>query len=223
MFCREDDGTNSVYIGESEGIKDRLLQHIRDYNSGKEPYYWTEAVIFVGRDLNKAFIRYLENRLVEIADGTKRYKVLTKNTYKDTVLKEADVAELEEFIENIRVLINTLGYKVLEPIAEERKETEYFYLNSKGVQAKAVQTSEGFVVLEGSQVTETITESFQHHTFHRLRSQLIAERIIENGRFQRDYIFSSPSAAGAVVRGTSTNGQTAWKTNDGKTLKEASE
>ena len=62
LICQEDDGTDSVYIGEAENVLDRLSQHLRDYQSGKEKYYWNTAVIFVGRDLNKALIRYLENR-----------------------------------------------------------------------------------------------------------------------------------------------------------------
>ena len=31
LFCKEDDGTDSVYIGEAENVKERLLQHLRDY------------------------------------------------------------------------------------------------------------------------------------------------------------------------------------------------
>lgn len=81
LFCKENDDFDSVYIGESENVKERLLQHLRDYDADKEPYYWTTAVIFIGRDLNKALIRYLENRLVDIARNAKRYKVLTKSTY----------------------------------------------------------------------------------------------------------------------------------------------
>ncbi len=116
LFCKEDDGTDSVYIGEAENVKDRLVQHLRDYQAEKEKYYWNTVVIFAGRDLNKALIRYLENKLVDIARKSKRYEVLTKNTYKNTVLKESQIAAMDEFIENIKILINALGYKVLEPV-----------------------------------------------------------------------------------------------------------
>ena len=110
LFCKEDDGTDSVYIGEAENVKDRLVQHLRDYQSEKEKFYWNTAVIFVGRDLNKALIRYLENRFVEIARSCKRYVVLTKNTYRNTVMKESQVAVMEEFVDNVKILINALGY-----------------------------------------------------------------------------------------------------------------
>ena len=83
---------DKVYIGEAENVKERLLQHLRDYQAEKEKYYWTTAVIFIGRDLNKALIRYLENRFVDIARQCKRYLVLTKNTYRNTVMKESQIA-----------------------------------------------------------------------------------------------------------------------------------
>ena len=73
LFCKEEDGTDSVYIGEAEKVQERLIQHLRDYQAEKEKYYWTTAVIFVGRDLNKAHIRYLENRFFELAKECKRY------------------------------------------------------------------------------------------------------------------------------------------------------
>ena len=115
LFCKEEDDSDSVYIGESESVQERLLQHLRDYSAEKEKFYWTTAVIFLGRDLNKALIRYLEDRFVQIARDSKRYKVLTKNTYGKTVMKESQTAAMEEFIDNLKVLINALGYKVHEP------------------------------------------------------------------------------------------------------------
>ncbi len=30
LMCQEDDGTDSVYIGEAENVLDRLTQHLRD-------------------------------------------------------------------------------------------------------------------------------------------------------------------------------------------------
>jgi len=56
------------------------------------------------------------------------------------------------------------------------------------------------------------------------RNKLIEEKhIVEEGDhliFTKDVEFSSPSAAAAVIHGGSANGLLAWKTQDGKTLKE---
>ena len=51
LFCKEDDGSDSVYIGEAENVKERLVQHLRDYQSEKEKYYWTTATIFIEKQL----------------------------------------------------------------------------------------------------------------------------------------------------------------------------
>lgn len=36
MFCKEDNGKDSVYIGEAENVKERLVQHLRDAQAEKE-------------------------------------------------------------------------------------------------------------------------------------------------------------------------------------------
>ena len=117
LFCKEDDGSDSVYIGEAENVKERLVQHLRDHQAEKEKYYWTTAVIFIGRDLNKALIRYLENRFVEIARACKRYTVLTKNTYKNTVMKESQIAVMGHA--DIATTMNVYTHLKLEDAKDE--------------------------------------------------------------------------------------------------------
>ena len=222
LMCQEDDGADSVYIGEAENVQDRLVQHLRDYQSGKEKYYWNTAVVFVGRDLNKALIRYLENRLVEIAKDCGRYAILTKNTYKNTVLKEAQIASMEEFIDNVRILINTLGYKVLVPVPQAGDDTEYLYCKGSGASAKGFVSAGGFTVLKGSTVSDHVVPSLETRgkTYFNLRNALVKEGIIAERVFTRDYEFNAPSAASAVVLGHTSNGNVDWKTADGKKLKE---
>lgn len=81
LFCEETNGEDSVYIGESENVLDRLLQHLSAYNGGKENYYWNNAVVFIGRDLNKALIRYLENRLVQLIIPVQFYHPIRSTLY----------------------------------------------------------------------------------------------------------------------------------------------
>ena len=121
-------------------------------HSAESPY-WKTAVIFTGRDLNKAHIRYLENKLVKIARECRHYKVLTKNTYSDTVLKESQIASMEEFIDNIRVLINTLGYRVLVPAPQATDTTQYLYCKGNNGEAKGFLSTEGLTVLKGSRIS----------------------------------------------------------------------
>lgn len=222
LICQEDDGTDSVYVGEAENVLDRLTQHLRDYQSGKEKYYWNTAVIFVGRDLNKALIRYLENRFVEIAKECGRYTVLTKNTYKNTVLKEAQIASMEEFIDNVKILINTLGYKVLVPVPKANDETIYLYCKGSGASAKGFVSAGGFTVLEGSTVSAHTVPSLETKgkSYYNLRKALIKDGTISDRVFTRDYEFKAPSAASAVILGHTSNGNVDWKTADGVKLKD---
>ena len=222
LMCQEDDGTDSVYIGEAENVQDRLTQHLRDYQSSKEKYYWNTAVIFVGRDLNKALIRYLENRLVEIAKDCGRYSILTKNTYKNTVLKEAQISTMEEFIDNVKILINTLGYKVLVPVPKATDDTVYLYCKGAGASAKGFVSTGGFTVLAGSVVSDHTVPSLETRgkSYFNLRNALVKDEIIKDDIFQKDYEFSAPSAASAVVLGHTSNGNVDWKTEDGTKLKD---
>ncbi len=222
LICQEDDGTDSVYIGEAENVLDRLAQHLRDYQSGKEKYYWNTAVIFVGRDLNKALIRYLENRFVEIAKDCGRYVILTKNTYKNTVLKEAQIASMEEFIDNVKILINTLGYKVLMPVPKATDDTVYLYCKGSGASAKGFVSAGGFTVIKGSLVSDHTVPSFETRgkNYYDLRNVLIRDGVIEDSSFARDYEFNAPSAASAVILGRTSNGNDDWKTAEGVRLKD---
>ncbi len=225
LFCKEDDGSDSVYIGEAENVKDRLIQHLRDYQAEKEKYYWSTAVIFVGRDLNKALIRYLENRFVEIARNSKRYIVLTKNTYRNTVMKESQIAVMEEFIDNVKILINALGYKLLEPFSQvessaSETDDEILYLTSGSAKATGKVTTEGFVVFEDAIVNEKTSTKSLSAGMQKLRQTLIDSDKVQNWKTTEDILFSSSSAAADFILGYSVSGPQMWKTKDGRTLKD---
>ena len=224
LFCKDEDEADAVYIGESENVKDRLIQHLRDFSADKEKYYWTTAVIFTGRDLNKTLIRYLEDRLVVLARDSKRYKVLTKNTYGKTVIKESQIAAMEEFIDNIKVLINALGYKVLEPTvqlsAAGSDEQEVLYLNAGNASAKGITTTEGFVILAGAVVNKKTSAKSLNKNMATRREKLLASDKVNDYVTVEDILFSSSSAAADFVTGYSVSGPANWKNSAGKTLKE---
>lgn len=225
LFCKEDDGSDSVYIGEAENVKDRLVQHLRDYQSEKEKYYWSTAVVFIGRDLNKDLIRYLENRFVKIARASKRYLVLTKNTYRNTVMKESQIAVMEEFVDNVKVLINALGYKVLEPFAQadpsnDTVDDKLLYITSGSVNATGKVTAEGFVVFAGATLNEKMSVKSLSAGMQKQRQKLFDSSKVNNLVTTEDILFSSSSAAADFILGYSVSGPRTWKTKGGRTLKE---
>ena len=224
LFCKEEDDSDSVYIGESETIQERLNQHIRVYNADKEKFYWTTAVIILGRDLNKALIRYLEDRFVQIARESKRYKVLTKNTYGKTVMKESQTAAMEEFIDNVRILINALGYKVLEPTVHNDPNStvddEALFLNLGNASGKGMITTEGFVLFAGAVLNEKTSEKSLSKGAATLRKRHLASNKVKDFVTTEDILFSSSSAAADFVTGYSVSGPATWKNAAGVTLKE---
>ena len=79
--------------------------------------------------------------------------------------------------------------------------------------------NEQTLVLKGSKLSATISDA---PTFRgRKTIEKAREGCVVNNILQKDLAFKSPSTAGNVVTGRSTDGLQAWKTEDGKVLKEA--
>lgn len=218
LFGKNEEGNDLVYIGEAENVLVRLNQHL----SSKD--FWKETIVFISKDenLNKAHIKYLENRLHDLGTKTNRYVIENGCTPTLSSISESDRAEMEEFIENIKLMVNTLGHKVFEDkreLSTSRKDKELLYIrSSRGCDAIAEQTSEGFLVLQGSKIADSVTPSISK-SIKDVRLDLINKNIIVDYEFKEDYIFSSPSYAATIVMGRSANGLTEWKTIDGKILK----
>lgn len=223
LFGKDDVGKDQVYIGEAESILKRLHQQL----SQKD--FWNEAIVFISKDenLNKAHIKYLENRLHDIAKSAGRYTVDNSIVPTQSSISESDRAEMEEFIEYIKMLVNTLGHKVFDEKREFRpkqKQELFFIKAARGAEGQGEPTSDGFVVFKNSKAAATFVNSITAN-FIALRQKLINEGVLvdrgEHFEFSDDYIFSSPSTAAAIVMGRNANGLTEWKTKNGKTLKES--
>lgn len=222
LFGKNQEDKDAVYIGEAENILVRLNQHL----SQKD--FWNEVVVLTSKDenLNKTHIKYLEYRLFEIAKECKRYALENGNTPTQSSISELDKAEMEEFIVNAKLLVNTLGHKVFEEKPEHSllREEQLFFLesgkeNERNCKGVGLQNSEGFLVLKGSKIAENTVPSFSK-TLQTLREKLILEGKIVNFEFQEDCQFSSSSTAASIVAGRSANGLIEWKTKDGKLLKD---
>jgi|UniRef100_UPI004047A47B hypothetical protein len=223
LFGKDDVGKDQVYIGEAESILKRLHQQL----SQKD--FWNEAIVFISKDenLNKAHIKYLENRLHDIAKSAGRYTVDNSIVPTQSSISESDRAEMEEFIEYIKMLVNTLGHKVFDEKREFRpkqKQELFFIKAARGAEGQGEPTSDGFVVYKSSKAAATFVNSITPN-FVALRQKLMDEGVLvdrgEHFEFSDDYIFSSPSTAAAIVMGRNANGLTEWKTKNGKTLKES--
>lgn len=184
---------------------------------------------FISKDenLTKAHIRYLEGRLIDQAKAVGRAVVMNGQS-SGAKLPESDREDMEIFLEKIHQLMPVLGADALLPIGSMpagAAETQLLICEIKGLRATGRLTPAGFVVLKGSQaVLKERASAHQYPNTLVTRKRLIEEgTLVEDGAhltFARDAEFSSPSAAATVVHGGSANGLLAWRTQDGKSLKE---
>lgn len=222
LFGKNEEGKDLVYIGEAESILKRLNQQLTQKD------FWNEAIIFISKDenLNKAHIKYLENRLHDIAKAANRYNLDNSIIPTQSSISESDRAEMEEFIEYIKMLVNTLGHKVFDEKREfkPKQKQEIFSIKAaRGADGQGEPTSEGFVVFRSSKAAGTTVTSMTPN-FIKLRQKLLDEGVlIDKGEyleFPEDYIFSSPSTAASIVLGRNANGLSEWKLKNGRTLKD---
>lgn len=229
-------GNIVVYVGQAgarkngEGLLYRLQEHKR--NSDKD--YWTEAIVFTtsNNSFGPTEISYLENRFCGLALAANRYEVKNGNDPTHGNITEEKESELEEFVDNARIVMGTLGHKVFEPLTtptiiakDDSKSTTpelLLYLKRKShksgktIEATCKQTSEGFVVLAGSQIERIDSQSIPIG----IKKARENAKISNEGVLQEDVLFRSPSYAVAFVVGGHANGLTEWKTADGVTLKD---
>lgn len=222
LFGKDEENNDTVYIGEAERMIVRLKQHLKDRD------YWNDCVVVISKDniLNKAHVKYLENKFYNLANDSKRASIVNSNVPTCSSISEFDEAMLEEFIENSKLLVNTLGYKVFGMVDASvvDKELELMYIRAaRGANAKGFLVSDGFLVLKDSRIAFDTTASMPD-TLVKFRNRLIEKGIVSTDYiFQNDYIFTSPSLAASVVMGRSANGRTEWKTIDGRCIKDIEE
>lgn len=241
LFGTSDEtGKGVVYIGQAgarkngEGILNRLQEHKRN----PEKDYWTEAIVFTtsNNSLGATEISYLENRFCNMALAANRYEVRNGNDPTPGNITEEKESEMEEFIDYAKVIMGTLGHKLFEPLGKpvvnvsESNNNDavqgavalHLARNIKKIgriEADGVQTTEGFVVLQGSHIASVDDNTIPAVIKERRKKA----NIDENGILQEDMLFTSPSYAAMFVIGKSANGLTSWKTSDGKTLKSLEE
>jgi len=228
-------GKPLAYIGQAgtrkngSGIITRLMEHARN---PKEDF-WNEAIVFTDNPntFGPTEIYYLENRFYNMAVEANRYEIKNGNDPNPGNITEEKESELEDHIENARIIIGALGHKIFEPYIK-KESSENNALNSSGtsnqilylkrsvkeydftVNAMGKQTDEGFVVLKGSVISPQDNKDVPAT----IKEKRKTANINRNNVLQEDVLFTSPSSAAVFVIGKSANGWTSWQTENGKNL-----
>lgn len=99
-----------AYIGQSDKVSTRLQRH------DAEKEFWDEVVIVTSKDSNltSAHVRYLEAKLVDTAKAVGRVRLENGNVPTGgSTLPEADVSDMDYFIEQLKIVLPVLGFDLL--------------------------------------------------------------------------------------------------------------
>jgi hypothetical protein len=223
-------GREAIYVGEGDDVFDRIKIHDKDETKG----FWDYVVLFVSKDenLTKAHVRHLEAKLLSLALDAKRCKVTNIKLPQFDLLPEADLAEMEELLEHMQLLLGTLGVQAFQAvptpsdanaIARRAERGLALKMQGKGYSAKCSFLDGAFTVLLDSMARGDEAPSLSDGA-KTLRAALKGNGVLvpDNGflRFTQNYSFDSASGAAGVVSGTTVNGKIAWVLEDGRTFKD---
>ncbi|UWQ20371.1 GIY-YIG nuclease family protein [Jannaschia sp. W003] len=230
LLCGEGEDGPVAYMGEAENVAKRIRQHdaARDW--------WDEAVILTtsADHLHKAHVRWLEAALLQKAREAGNARLENGNQPGTPGLSEAAVANMEEYLDNVGVVLPALGIDLLRTgrrVHERQREMPelgaVFHLRTPAhdVEGQARMEGSDFVVLAGSKPRGAwASKAVKKHNYQALYEKLVSEGIIAQKEgaaiFVSDYAFSSPSAAAAILNGRAANGRIDWRTPDGRTFAE---
>lgn len=215
--------TNVLYIGQGDPVLPRLRDHARNRE------FWTEAIVFSSKDdyLTKTQVKYLEADLYALAKDAYRAKLDNAQAPTRPNISEVDKAEVNQFLEAIKLLLLALGRDILEPrILTEASmgvSETIFELKNKKAFARMAVINNKYVVLKGSTAVRENRRSIVPFLV-KLRQDLVDTGImVETGEelytFMQDATFNSPSYAAAAIVGGAANGRRLWKYS-GKALRE---
>lgn len=222
LFGSNDDETLQCYIGQSGNVGTRLQQHTATKD------FWTRAMVAVSltNEWTATHVAYLEWLSLQKSKQASRYKLLNGNEATNPFTPEPLEADCQEFIDTVAILLTTLGMPVLEPvksvqISEGHAYSDELFLTYSDCDGTGYLTAEGMLVLAGSRGRSGLVPSAPS-SIGTQRDALLSQGVIKiDGDklvFVKDHLFSSPSAAGCVLTGRSTNGRTAWRSAQGLTI-----
>lgn len=171
--------------------------------------------------LHSTRISYLENKFRNLAVDCKRYAVLNGNEPNKGNIPEEDECVMQSYIDDVRMLVGILGYKVFEPLIDISNTNidmnKYEFIYQGKYDAKALYTNEGFVLLKDSEINPIINKSARYST---VKAREKYKDIIIDNKTTDNILFTSPSAAANFVSGSSSSGNVFWKTSNGKSPKD---
>ncbi len=229
LVGQDENSRPRVYVGEGDDVRVRLDSHQREKD------FWTHGYVLTTKDdsLNKAHVRWLEARLLQIAAEAGAADLDNGTAPALPYLSESDQADMLWFLENALTLLPLVGVTLFEILKETSAspatavavaplEGMTYHLKTQLTLATGRDDPRGFTVLEGAlgrREKKVMTPAYEA-----LRERLVNNgTLVEHGetqlRLTKTYVFDSPSSAASVLAGGSKNGRDEWRDSQGRTLK----
>lgn len=109
-YSDEEDDLTSIYIGEGDGIQERIDSH------DKKKGFWDWCIAFVAKDddLTKTHVQWLEYALVERAKALGRCKVENTQTPKPPAISASTKADVDSFLRELLQILPLVGLRSFE-------------------------------------------------------------------------------------------------------------
>ena len=205
-----------VFVSQTAKLRDEI-----DAIANKD--FWTSMIVLTaeGPRLHRAHTDYIETRLVQIARGCAAAEVDNENGHSLPQLFEADAADAEHFVEQIVLMMPTLGVRAFEATPSAEPGTKLRRLSSKGAVGTGYKAGGRFVVQAGSTAARQDGADLPGYVSD-LRRSLLSRGVLadENNklyRFARDFAFDTPALAGMLVAGESVQAD-AWNQSVNQTV-----
>ena len=221
LLWKDEEDKNLVYIWQTWNLLERVKQHHNDIKKD----FWNSAIIFTTDNWswNESDLNFLEKNLIEDAKKLWNYIIKNSQSWNTWLIKEERMPDLEENIDDIKILISSLWFSIFKEKTSKEDKKEKYFCQRNWNNGVWYYTKEWFLVLKWSVWSFEIKE-YALSALKNIQQKLFLENILkqENEKiiFLQDYLFSSPSTASSIIIWNKSNGWTDWKTENWKTLHE---
>ena len=175
-------------------------------------------IVSKDENLTKSHVRYLESRLIQMAQDARRANLTNDTAPEPASLPEPDVADMEFFLDQVQMILPVLGFDFTQPRPGAREgaasESPVCELSKVGAVATAREIDSQFVVFAGSTVRKKGVPSWR--SYKALREKLVADGSLVGSDdpaclvFAENVAFNSPSAVASAVMARASNGRRNW-------------
>lgn len=214
-----------AYIGQTGDLPKRLKRHTDD-----KPF-WSRVFVAVSltNEWTQTHIAYLEWESIRQATEAKRARLENGNAGSRPHTPEPLLADCEEYLETIKLLLSTLSQPLMEKVkrgdAQDQDDGVAVTLTGRGCEAQGVYSTDGLLVLAGSKGRFRRPKPGSSYVgAYATKVQELADEGVLNistdgsTLFIKEHLFSTPSGAASTLYCSSANGRMEWRDQHGKTI-----